>query len=717
MKTITFWIGPKSGEPAAVYPVEMRCNGLVKKAQIPKAEVDVEPVVQSPGSWRGRELGGEDHAGAGSAPNTQFGRWLYGLLFRGDIGQEWARMNDSGENSHCRFILDIEPDELRALRWEQMGQANIFPARLTNCSMIRGKDLDLKPSAVCDGPIRILVVVGSKAKDENVLAEQELEALEKAFTGETERVHLITLRQKSRTEIEAEYLRFKPHVFHFIGHGQLDGDGQPCLFVHNQLAATDESWTLARIDGELGKHAPAFVFLNACHTIDVSGKVLDASGRSESRQAVGSISEWFLTRIRARAVLGMHAAIRGDTAGQLSGALYRAILDGEALDVALTTARNRIDQLKGNDPARGWDWALPYLRVSVPPDQVLRMARELPLCVEQAASVSAFRNNGLFVDRVDERRKFLNAVQHDPKRSNQLLLIRGENLVGKTDLIRCCLMPAARRGRLIKHVELDPERGESFMGILRLFCQGVDDTLIGNPLPEVAMTKFYQTLNCLLDGQDPRDAGRLATYPTAAEWTRGGRLRQFPDEGGDQEQVKLLFAAFREALARVPLAAREDLARALREQNEEDSAAQVLADDRPFLIVLDQVSLSGINYDTFTKFLAPFLFKPFALGQVKGLVLVVAVKEEDYDTLTLKMNLAPEPIDLPKIEPEKFESLALEFFQKLCSLPKYRTRNVDHDRWKGNVKNLAESYKSRSEYWSPWVLKAMAGPYIGEPLK
>ena len=65
------------------------------------------------------------------------------------------------------------------------------------------------------------------------------------------------------------------------------------------------------------------------------------------------------------------------------------------------------------------------------------------------------------------------------------------------------------------------------------------------------------------------------------------------------------------------------------------------------------------------------------------------MKEEDYDTLTLKMNLAPEPIDLPRIEPEKFEPLALEFFQKLCSLPKYGARNVDHDRWKGNVKNLA----------------------------
>ena len=50
-------------------------------------------------------------------------------------------------------------------------------------------------------------------------------------------------------------------------------------------------------------------------------------------------------------------------------------------------------------------------------------------------------------------------------------------------------MPAARRSRLIKHVELDPERGESFMGILGLFCQGEDDALFSKPLPEVAMTR------------------------------------------------------------------------------------------------------------------------------------------------------------------------------------------------------------------------------------
>src|SRR4051812_20536763 len=120
MKTITFWIGPRAGDPATVYPVEMRYNGLVKAATIPAAEVDGEAVVQSPGSWGGRELGGEDPVGAGSAPNSQFARWLYGLVFRGDIGQEWQRMHRSGAVADCRFILDIEPDELRALRWEQM---------------------------------------------------------------------------------------------------------------------------------------------------------------------------------------------------------------------------------------------------------------------------------------------------------------------------------------------------------------------------------------------------------------------------------------------------------------------------------------------------------------------------------------------------------------------------------------------------------------------
>ncbi|WZO96076.1 CHAT domain-containing protein [Isosphaeraceae bacterium EP7] len=717
MKTITFWIGPKAGDPAA-YPLEMRYdNGLVKKATLVASEVTNEGVLKSPGSWRGRELGGEDSPDPGAThQNKEFARWLYDLIFRGDIAAEWNRMYGDGELERCRFILEIEPDELRGLRLEQMGRTPIFPARLTNCSLVRGKRFSEGTTPFRDGTIRILVIVGSKERDESVLAEQELEALQKVIAEAIDGPDLRIIQQGSREEIAAQYLRFKPQILHFIGHGQLDEEGQPYLVLYDKTLKINHRWSLVDIDGDLGKHSPAFVFLNACHTVDAAGKVLDAAGKSDNRRAIGSISDWFLTRFRARAVLGMHAAVRGDAAGQLAGALYRAILDGEPMDVALTTARNKIDQLKGNDPNRGWDWAIPYLRVAVLPDQVLRNAASVQLCVQQADMVAAFKDNFLSIDRVDERGWFLEAIQFEPN-SSKLVMVRGEKLVGKTDMIRCCLMSAARRSRLIKHVELDPKRGESFLSILRLLCEGEDDTLVSKPLPGRAMAKFYQVLNCVLDGNNPRDAQRLAGYPTTAEWMRDGVLRQLPRNGGDQEQVELLFSAFRESLLEVPHAAREDLAAKLREQGDEEAAGRVDDDTRPFLLVLDPVSLSGINSDTYSKFLVPYLFKPFALGKLPGLVFAMALQGEDYKTLTERMNLKPNPIDVQQIEAEKLVPLATDYLRRLCSLPENLAKEVDHEGWKVMTEGFAASLKKKSARWSPWMLKSLAGPYIGESLK
>ena len=539
--------------------------------------------------------------------------------------------------------------------------------------------------------------------------EEEVQELEQAFADRATEIEMMVLRQPSRdrnppsekNSLSDLYLAFKPHIFHFIGHGKIDkGDRKPYLFLYDKAYNKNVPWPLHRIIDDLGRHKPEFVFLNACHTVD-------AARSAESREAVWSLSDTFLTPIGigARGVLGMHAAVKGDSAGKLAVAFYESILNGDDLDLALTAARNRIDQFKGHDPSRGWDWALPYLRVTVPPDQVLGMARVVRFLGQQIPNVNEFQKNCIFVNRMAERRDFLNRLQHDPTRSTNLLLVKGTAKVGKTDLIRCCLQSAATRGRLIKYVELDSIQKVDELGLLRLICEGEPRSLIEKPLPDRAMARFYQTLNALLDSADPADQLKLASYPTKPKWEINGKARKLPDNGGVQDQLEYLFAAFLEALDGVPHAAREDLAGKLKGIDDQ-AAERILADKRPYLIVIDQVSQRGVKVESFNTIMVPRLIDEFAKGIKANVMLVLAVAEKDSDALGLdNLGVATVPVNLSQFDPDDFERLAYQYFEKVSTLhPKYRQMRLDPEEWKSAVCQFAERYKRKRQNWNPDTL-------------
>jgi|SRR5208337_747852 len=171
MKTITLRIGNMVNGPSPAYPVELEVDQQVTRAAIPADEVDVkrQALVQDPGVWGGRELGGEDPDGNGPRPNNEFAGWLHELVFSGDLAASWRQLT---ETTGFRLILDIEPRELLQFRWEQMGSYPIFPAMCPNCSLVRGKIRRDATIPTRDAPIKMLVVVGSEPRDPDVMAEE-----------------------------------------------------------------------------------------------------------------------------------------------------------------------------------------------------------------------------------------------------------------------------------------------------------------------------------------------------------------------------------------------------------------------------------------------------------------------------------------------------------------------------------------------------------------
>jgi hypothetical protein len=565
--------------------------------------------------------------------------------------------------------------------------------------------------------------VGSRQGDSAVLAEEEVNALKKKLDGRVHEVELKVLLRPSRKpgapaerRLDEQYAAFKPHVFHFIGHGklvpsQVVGDpAESILLLHDEDTHENVEWRQVDIISDLAQHEPLFVFLNACHTVDASelGTQSAAEARRERSEAAWSISDTFLESIRARAVLGMHAAVRGDSAGILAAKLYDQVIAGNDLDVALTQARIEVDRLRGKHLSRYFDWALPYLRVKVPPEQVLGMAPLVPRLVFEATQVDEFYLSSFFVNRIEDRRKLLDSLQSDPKRKTNLVMVKGSSKVGKTDLIRCCLKWAACRGRLVKYVQLDEEAEVDDLELLRLMCEGEPSSLIGKPLPAKAMERFYKILNTVLDGGDSSNSSIIGAASPEPKWDDEYGRRVLPRRGRARDPVSDLYQGFLQALERVPNEARAELANRLEQShdpNDKSVAARVRDDERPFLLVIDQISQKSVNLGTFNKTIVPNLLQPIAGGLGANFVVILGIKDEKANPLELKkLELAAPPVELEAFSAGELVGLAGEYFQKLLALPKYSAQGLDPVRLNTSSNFWVQQFTPGNLKWNPDLL-------------
>jgi CHAT domain len=701
-----------------VFPVRITIDGQEICDEIPADEILIhqKDLVTDPGRFRGRELTGSDAAtaaGGEEGVNAQFARWLHGLVFGSKLAAAWTDLRKAADDGF-RLVLDIEPREMRRLRWEQIGAEAFYPALHAKCAVVRGRYNPAERVPLRDGPLRILLVVGSKQGDTGVLAEMEVEALQQRLDNRIEEVEIKILQRPRRAEVVEHYLGFKPHVFHFIGHGMIDPSStEPCLALYDVIRDEIELWRSADIISDLGRHTPAFVFLNACHTIDAAENSPDLEAqqeqndaqRRESSYTVYSMSDAFLKFIGARGMLGMHSAVKGDSAGYLAARLYEGILAEDDLDVALNQARITVDQHRGVDSSRVWDWALPYLRVTVSPDQVLGMAPVISRLKSEATQVNEFRNSANLVGQVDQRRQFLSSMQLDRIGKSNLVLVTGERNVGKTALICRCLEWMARRGRPLKYVRLGAGERVDALGLLRAICQGRSDSLIDRPLPLEAMTGFYQVLNATLAGADSSLSSQVAEFPVEPRWDDlNGKARLLPTSSRSGDSVEPLFRAFSHALESVPASARKEMAKSL-EPRDSAASARVLADQRPFLIVIDGLSLDSVDVYIFRLIFVPRLLRPIASGISANVLFILSVDERDLDPLGLApLSQFASRVDVHPHSADEFDSLAELYFDKLESLPENRTKNLARGHWADVTKVVGQHMRAKGSVWKPEVL-------------
>jgi tetratricopeptide (TPR) repeat protein len=283
---------------------------------------------------------------------SEVGGFLFGELFAGEVGGLLASSLNTVRVQGARLCIRLrfEAPELAALPWELLHNPDetSFLAISPETALVRfvPMRLPVRPTAV-KPPLRILVVIASPHGLAPLDVQREKHLIHEALY-EHVRSGLVRLESVERATVAAisEAMRsFRPHVFHFVGHG---------------LFADERAWiALEREDGAthlVGEQdfreffttcaETRLAVLNACQTATIS-----------SSRPLSGIAPHLLQR-QLSAVLAMQVPVSERAAQVMAREFYRSLALGYPVDAAAAEARKGIFlELGGDRP----DWAAPVL--------------------------------------------------------------------------------------------------------------------------------------------------------------------------------------------------------------------------------------------------------------------------------------------------------------------------------------------------------------------
>ncbi|WP_321800935.1 CHAT domain-containing protein [Caballeronia sp. J97] len=396
------------------------------------------------------------------------------------------------------ILLDIADRAMQRIPWEIMmwrrpladGEQCESIARANHISRAFKPDWSWS-SPLTRGPLRVLIAIGA-ANDVKVEAKAEEEAIRRVVQPVQRTIDLEPITPATREELYAKIVEFKPHVFHFIGHGSNDP---------SYLKFDNFIWDGGLISSDIGNvetdgWLPYLVFLNGCRTANPAGKN-------------ASLAAAFMDS--ARAVIAMQGDIKGEAAGNLAGAFYKRIAEGMPVNEALSAARNGIGYIGG---ANGKQASFPALTTRCLPAVVL------PQFFSPDASYSNRAKNcrllsslPAFVNQTSNRRALCRSFWPFQERENEdhFVVVRGSPGYGKSLLCAWLLDLALRVGHRVRYVQLaDEPGGVSCARVLELIWKfkfaGVGSPL-ADPLPPLP-----GHLDALVTDEQPLDAGSYREF-------------------------------------------------------------------------------------------------------------------------------------------------------------------------------------------------------------
>lgn len=390
----------------------------------------------------------------------KFGDYLYRLLTpepaenEKSIESEWDALRDahSGDGDSLTTLLELTPDLWERLPWEltyRKSQTRFLFQDLRHamglCRPAGGVN-----AVTCNWPLRMLVIVGDTGDDDDAIEwREELLGIRRAMCCFSLHVDMRVIDfPLSPIAAGKIFEEFRPHLFHFIGHGVSDGEGALLL---RQEDGTTKKWETGDLVHTLSALTPAskprFAFFNACESAGADG----VFGLSSVAAA--------LARDHCPAVIAMRGKIGGDTARIFAQSFYSNLAK---------RGINRVDQAFAGalgDSRKQPDWMLPRIYYQHTASAVLSMEGH-SLGFDQATKgYNDLKELKPFVDREPLRLELYHKVSNwlnDESPAHRVLLVRGKYdgkyRAGRTWFVKALVYVASLRGYLTSY--LNPNHPE-----------------------------------------------------------------------------------------------------------------------------------------------------------------------------------------------------------------------------------------------------------------
>ncbi len=262
--------------------------------------------------------------------------------------------------SDCiRLSLRVDSSGFKNIPWEYVNIAETkynsssepFLALNRTIHLVRSVSLIKAAEPINVNPLRVLLVSANpktSSYPDLLNLEDEIKSIVSALHHSgSSRAQCTTLRDASRHSIEQAIHREKPHILHFMGHGDMRPTGGVLILHGNNGEDTlygDElaEW-LAEADTRL-------VVLSACNTSSAM------KGAAES-----------LSKGGVAAVVAMQLPIRDSSAALFARAFYGAVAEPVNIEEAVYQGRQAIRGM-------GADWGVPILYLGVSDSQLFKWA-------------------------------------------------------------------------------------------------------------------------------------------------------------------------------------------------------------------------------------------------------------------------------------------------------------------------------------------------------
>lgn len=463
-----------------------------------------------------------------TSARADFGADLVAALLATDAGKTWIALR--AMPGGVRTFLEVD-DALDAHRFETMrdlvsdkyvSDKFLFTDEAAPLSRWVRRAGDAPRARPIAGALRVLVVVGP---DAGTPAGEELRALRRRFSRRRHDIDAHFVVEPTIAQLQTTLDAFKPHVFHFIGHGT---SGPPEGDLRVGPADNAQPWSKTAIQLALAQHAPCLAILNACQT----------ATSAPSTALVTSVGAAFIGK-GTHAVLAMGGDVQGSTAVLLSDALYAKLAEGAPFDVAVAHARRKLLLAGVND------WHLVRATLTGTADQLAADAQKIRSPVvaldKLPLALPDTRDLDFMVDRDQERSALSSAI--DDQRAS-VLVLNGTKGSGKTTIAKWIAERLVCRDHVVRWVDGPKHKLHQLPTVLRAVRDGTGG---GPPQAGEARAKhfslFAHTLNHVLEGKTP------PPLPAGVEVLDDGRV-WFADPRTTPEQaIDRIMSAFSQSLA------------------------------------------------------------------------------------------------------------------------------------------------------------------------